>query len=92
MGMGEDLNKPTPRTVQWIAPHLSESEIKLIYTLVLAAIGDDRLPAYKDGKIVGDHRDTSSNMADSAVFGSGYNTAKAETRLRAATLFGKDNK
>lgn len=45
-----------------------------------AAIGKDRVPAFKNGKIIGNHKEFSSNMADSAVFGSGYNTAKFELR------------
>lgn len=34
--------RPKPHTIQWIAPHLSESEIRKIYDMVLSdVIGED---------------------------------------------------
>lgn len=43
-------------------------------------IGEDRLPTYRNGVIVGESSPFSSNMSDSPVFGAGYNTAKGEMR------------
>lgn len=46
--MGNKL-KPTPGTVQWIAPHLSEGELSAIYKLVCdEIIGYDKDDYFTD--------------------------------------------
>lgn len=71
--------KPKPGTIQWIAPHLSEGEVKAMYEAVLS-------------KVVGE--DVEPNIYESLLqtIQMRQNALKAIQRGRAATLFGMDNK
>ena len=55
-------------------------------------IGEDRLPTYREGVVIGEQNQFSSKMADSPIYGSGYNTAKGEMRQTLHPTNDKENK
>lgn len=72
--------KHPKHTTQWIAPHLSEGEVKAMYELVLRdVIGYDDVSYHND--VPGFTRADNDR-----------NQLRAEQRTALSTLFGRDNK
>lgn len=71
--------RPPKNTVQWIAPHLSESEVRAIYEMVLSQVVGEDFPVFRyiDG-LVDDRKRKACNKL------------LAWQREAAAVLFGQD--
>jgi hypothetical protein len=66
-----------------------------IITTVIRELEDrlpkEHLPTYKKGKIIGEHKDFSSNIGDHVFYGSGFNAALDEVQSILKEMEGKDN-
>lgn len=80
--------KPTPHTIQWIAPHLSEGEVKALYQAVVQIV----IGANERHDSEGEYGDKCKGGSDCVCYASLLNVRLANQTRAAATLFGKDKK
>jgi len=59
-----------------ILDKLTTSEKAQLLSQLIELAPPKHLPTFKNGKIIGNHQETSSRMSDNAVYGAGYNTCR----------------
>lgn len=74
--------KPTKGIIQWIAPHLSEGEVRALYEAVLS-------------EVIGEDEKGAITNEDLPSYGEPYENSyvdRDDQRAALAKLFGRDNK